>query len=114
MNTESDYLKFRGKCKEYCEAAIKEDPTLTLVRGHYFCPIWNSNEQHWWTVKETGEIYDPTRLQFPSNGLGIYTEFDGQVECSQCGKIIPEEEAIFASRYGFCSNQCYGRFVGIY
>ena len=33
------YKKFRGKCKEVCEEACEKDPSLTLVRGHYFCPI---------------------------------------------------------------------------
>lgn len=47
----SDYLKFRGKCKELSEAACAEDPSLALVRGHYYCPIWNVTEPHWWTVR---------------------------------------------------------------
>jgi hypothetical protein len=35
---ESDYLKYRGKCKPMCEDAIQKDPTLTLVRGNYVDP----------------------------------------------------------------------------
>ena len=30
------YRLYRGKCKEFCERACLKDPTLTLVRGHYF------------------------------------------------------------------------------
>jgi hypothetical protein len=28
-----NYKKYRGKCKEYCEAACAADPTLTMVRA---------------------------------------------------------------------------------
>lgn len=110
----NDYMNFRGKCKEMSEAACAEDPTLTLVRGHYFCPIWNSDEQHWWCEREDGTIYDPTSAQFPSKGLGIYTPFDGMVECANCGKSVKESEARFESRYAFCSYKCHGHFVGVF
>jgi len=110
---ESDYLKYRGKCKELCEAAIAIDPTLKLVRGHYFEPMWNSEEQHWWTVRSDGTIYDPSVKQFPSKGSGIYTEFDGKVACAECGKIIWEDEMIMQGRYPVCSNKCALRLVGL-
>jgi len=110
---ETNYLKYRGKCKELSEDACFNDPSLKLVRGHYFCPIWNSEEAHWWTEREDGTIFDPTKAQFPSNGLGIYTPFSGIVECSNCGKSLKEEEASFDSNYCFCSYSCHGRFVGI-
>lgn len=107
------YTLYRGKCKEFCDKAIIKDPTLTLVRGHYYCPIWNSLEQHWWTIRSDGSIYDPTKLQFPSSGLGEYIPFSGIYECSQCGKELKEEEAQFDSNYVFCSYACHGRFVGL-
>jgi hypothetical protein len=113
MTTEQGYRTLRGKCRELSEAAVAADPSLTLVRGHYFCPIWNTDEQHWWTVRADGSIFDPTREQFPSKGLGIYTPFDGTVECSECGKQLKEEEASFESRYCFCSTKCHMRFVGL-
>ena len=37
------YTKFRGKCKQMSEEAVAADPTLRLVRGHYFCPFWARN-----------------------------------------------------------------------
>ena len=112
---QQDYLEFRGKCKILAEEAVKNDSSLTLVRGYYFCPLWCSNEQHWWTKREDDTIYDPSARQFPSNGSGIYEEFDGIVECAQCGKEMKEEDAIFESSYVFCSNnRCFGKFVGIY
>lgn len=110
----NDYLEFRGKCKSLSEQAILDDPSLTLIRGYYFCPIWASEEPHWWTVRKDGSIYDPSARQFPSNGHGFYTEFDGNIECSNCGKIVKEEDASFDSNYAFCSNRCHGQFIGIY
>lgn len=111
--SETDYMKYRGKCKEFCEAAIKEDPSLTMVRGHYYCPIWNTDEPHWWTVREDGTIHDPTAKQFGSGGQGTYTPFDGTVECSECGKKMKEEEADIEGNYCFCSTKCHMRFVGL-
>jgi hypothetical protein len=108
------YRKYRGRCKEMSEAAIAADPTLTLVRGHYFCPIWRSDEPHWWCVQPDGAIVDPTREQFPSRGHGIYTPFDGVIPCSECGKEMTEDEADVDGNYAFCSHLCHGRFVGVF
>ena len=110
---EDNYLKFRGKCKELSEAACTADPSLTLVRGHYYCPVWNTEEPHWWTVRPDGSIHDPTKLQFPSAGMGTYTPFNGMVICAHCQKDIPEEEASLESNYAFCSTRCHMRFVGL-
>lgn len=108
-----DYAKYRGKCKEMSEAEVAADPSLKLVRGHYYCPFWGE-QPHWWTVRPDGTINDPTKLQFPSKGNGEYVEFDGNVSCSECGKEMKEEEAMSESNYCFCSGECYGRFVGVY
>ncbi len=92
MNTqESDYNKYRGKCKELSELACAEDPTLTLVRGYYYDPQWGE-QPHWCTKRQDGSIYDPTKDQFPSKGLGEYIEFDGFYACEQCGKRIAEKD----------------------
>lgn len=107
------YRTYRGKCREMSEAACKEDPTLTLVRGHYYCPIWNSDEPHWWCVRPDGTIHDPTAAQFPSAGLGIYTPFNGMVSCAECGKEVSEKQARFEGNYAFCSGACLRRFVGL-
>lgn len=109
----TDYLHYRGRCREFCEKAVEDDPTLRLVRGHYACPVWRTFEPHWWTVRPDGTIYDPTKDQFPSRGLGDYFEFDGWLECAECGKRIREEEADIESNYAFCSYTCHGRFVGV-
>lgn len=109
----SDYLKYRGKCKEMAEAAVVADPSLTLVRGHYHCLLWGK-QQHWWAKRPNSEIIDPTKNQFPSKGAGEYVEFDGHIECSNCGKSITEDEADIEGNYAFCSYRCHGQFVGAF
>lgn len=111
--SDTDYERYRGKCREMSEALVAADPTLTLVRGHYHCPMWGG-QAHWWCKKLDGTIVDPSKDQFPSRGIGEYVEFDGSVECSNCGKMMKEEEAEFESNYAFCSYTCHGRFVGAF
>ena len=110
--SDSDYTKYRGKCKEFSEAAIEADPSLTLVRGYYYCPEWGE-QQHWWTKRPDGSIYDPTAQQFPSKGTGTYVEFNGVVTCEECGKTLHEEDAIFMGNYPVCSSTCAKRLVGV-
>lgn len=110
---ESDYLKYRGKCKEFCDQAVAKDSSLTLVRGHYLCPFWGE-QPHWWTVRKDGTIYDPTKDQFPSKGIGEYVPFNGMLSCAECGKEIPEKDADIEGNYAFCSYICHGRFVGVF
>jgi hypothetical protein len=109
----SNYTKFRGRCKELSDKACVEDPTLKLIRGHYYCPIWNTEEPHWWCEREDGTIHDPSSQQFPSNGNGTYIPFDGTVACAECGRKMQEEDASFEGNYAFCSTLCKMRFVGL-
>lgn len=109
----NDYLKFRGKCKELSEAACSKDPSLTLVRGHYYCPIWNVTEPHWWTVRPDGSVFDPSAAQFPSKGIGEYIPFDGTITCEECGKKVPEKDAVTDGNHAVCSSKCFGRMVGV-
>ena len=113
LNEQSDYLKYRGKCKEMSEALVAVDPTLTLVRGHYHCLVWGK-QPHWWVKRPDGTVVDPTKDQFPSKGAGEYVEFDGNIECSNCGKPMKEEDADIEGNYAFCSYECHGRFVGAF
>jgi hypothetical protein len=110
----NDYLQYRGKCQEIASAMARNDPSLTLVRGWYYCPIWNCEEEHWWLTDASGGIVDPTKNQFPSKGLGTYRPFSGFVECAECGKEVPENEARGEGRYAFCSYKCHGKFVGVF
>jgi len=109
---ESDYLQYRGKCLEMSQELVSKDPTLTLVRGHYICPFWGA-QPHWWVKDKDGNIIDPTARQFPSKGAGEYVEFDGNIDCSQCGKQMKEEDADIEGNYAFCSMSCHMRFVGV-
>ena len=110
----SDYLKFRGRCKELSEEAVRADPSLKLVRGHYHCPFWGA-QPHWWAARQDGTIVDPTKDQFPSKGIGEYVEFDEVIPCSNCGKEMQEgvDEIDYESNYAFCSYHCHGQFVGV-
>lgn len=110
--SETDYEKYRGKCRAMSEALVVQDPTLTLVRGYYYCPFWGK-QGHWWVKKPDGTIIDPTKDQFPSKGRAEYEEFDGKLNCSECGKEMTEEEADIDGNYCFCSYTCHMRFVGL-
>lgn len=110
---ESGYAAYRGKCREYCERAIKQDPSLTIVRGYYYEPIWGTIENHWWCVQSDGSIYDPTKDQFPSRGNGHYEEFNGFYSCEQCGEEVAEADMIPCGNYPCCSNKCAMRLVGL-
>lgn len=78
-----------------------------MVRGE-------SEETDYLKYRGNGEIHDPTKDQFPSKGTGEYEEFNGIVECAQCGKEMAEEDAQFAGNYAVCSARCYGALVGVY
>jgi hypothetical protein len=110
--SESDYIKYRGKCKEMCQELIAKDPTLTLVRGHYYDAHWGV-QPHWWCIKPDGTIVDPTKDQFLTKGTGLYEPFSGNILCEECGKIVPEEKAIIAGNYAVCSNRCALNLVGL-
>jgi hypothetical protein len=109
---DSDYTNYRGKCKEFVDEAIKRDPSLIAVRGYYY-DAFEGKRAHWWCKRLDGSIFDPTAKQFTTKGKGLYEEFDGTVECSECGKKMTEEEADFEGNYAFCSTACHMKFVGL-
>ena len=113
MSYEENYRKYRGKCRQFSEQAVKDDPTLRLVRGYYWCPFTNREEQHWWCEKPDGTIVDPTKLQFLSAGMGEYREFDGTVVCDECGAVLLEKDAMIQGTHAFCRNtDCFGKYIG--
>ena len=103
-------IDLRGKCHEYSKAAVATDPSLRLVRGWYIDPTWGRQE-HWWTERPDGSIYDPTSAQFPMGGVREwYEEFAGIFPCEECGMDFAEGKGYDRC----CSVQCYGRMVGVY
>lgn len=112
--TDDIVQRLRGKCLPTSEEAVDKDPTLRLVRGWYFCPIANREEEHWWTERFDGTVFDPTAVQFPSNGSGVYTEFTGSFACDECGKYFVEADG-YDTGNGLhcCSSECFGRMVGL-
>lgn len=108
----SDYLEFRGKCRELCEQAISADPSLTLIRGYYHCPVWGK-QGHWWCERSDGTVFDPSVKQFPTKGAGAtYEPFDGLHECEFCKKKVAEDKAYIVAPHLYCSYECYGHDVG--
>lgn len=108
----SDYLEYRGQCKELAEAAASADPSLQIVRGFYLCPLWGK-QAHWWCVRPNGEIVDPSVRQFPTAGVGAeYVEFDGNIECEFCQKLVPESDAYCYAQHAYCSYECFGHDIG--
>ena len=108
----SDYLNYRGKCKELAEQAVIADSTMRLVRGWYWCPLWGK-QAHWWCVKPDGTIVDPSVKQFPTGGAGAtYEEYDGTIECEYCKKVVNENDAYAYAQHRYCSDICFGRDIG--
>jgi hypothetical protein len=109
----TDYLTYRGKCKELAEDAAAKDSSLRVVRGHYLCPMWGM-QAHWWCARPDGTIVDPAVKQFPTAGVGAdYIEFDGNIECEYCHKKVAEDEAYQYMRiHVYCSYECFGHDVG--
>lgn len=108
---QSDYEKYRGKCKEFAEDLCKKDPSLLLIRGWYICPFWGA-QQHWWCETLSGEVIDPAKDQFPSKGLGEYKKFNGLIPCEYCGEEVKEDGVYQIGQHVYCSYECYGHDVG--
>ena len=112
--SDTNYVKYRGKCKEFCQELIQSNPDFKLVRGYYYEPLWDREEEHWWCVDGSNEIHDPTRMQYPSGGIKeFYREFDGTLDCAECGKTITESEIVSIGRYAVCSKRCALSLVGL-
>lgn len=112
MPVTSDYMTYRGKCKELAEQAVRDNPVLVLVRGYYHCPLWGK-QAHWWCKSLDGTVVDLSVRQFPTKGAGAeYEEFDGSVECEYCSKSVPEDKLYRVDQHAYCSYECYGHDVG--
>jgi hypothetical protein len=108
-NEQSDYSKYRGKCKQFCEELLAKNPKLTLIRGYYHCAYWGK-QPHWWCEDQDGNIIDPTIKQFPDKN-GEYEKFSGIFNCSNCGVETEESKSTIYGNYIFCSGECLIKFI---
>ena len=98
----------RGDCAEATIAMSEAFPELRRVRGHYYCVLLGERP-HWWLVAPDGSVVDPTSVQFPSNGIGQYVEWDeSQPEptgkCPNCGGYCYDWRTV-------CSDTCGIEYV---
>lgn len=92
-----------GECHKYAKLMVESFPELKMVRGHYYCSTWGERG-HWWCVDQDNNIVDPTASQFPSEGNGIYVEWDETQKeptglCLNCGEYTYNEQT-------FCCEDC--------
>ncbi len=97
-----------GKCAEATIEMKNRFPELKRVRGHYYCVIWGERT-HWWLVDEENNIVDPTAIQFPTKGAGIYDEIDetGPIPTGKCPNC---SEYCYDNNY-CCSESCHREYA---
>lgn len=112
-NRPRDPFRGRGKCRQVSEAMQKAFPELQLVAGFYECPVWGDQE-HWWLMTPENEVVDPTVLQFPSGGFGVYRVLDPDErpvgKCMNCGGYVYRGSP---SDY-CCSDKCEAELMKDY
>lgn len=101
-----DYDEAYGNCQELCVEMMEAFPMLTMVRGHYYCSVWGERG-HWWLKTDDGEILDPSAVQFPTKGNGVYVEWDESAAeptgtCPNCGEYCYDGEQVH--------ERCYEEF----
>lgn len=93
-----------GYCFEATRRMVEDFPELVRVRGHYYCHTWGERG-HWWCKTASGEIVDPTAMQFPSKGYGEYIEWDESQQeptgmCPNCAGLCYDGGTC-------CSENCH-------
>lgn len=101
------------RCDECTSDMAQQFPELQRVRGHYVDLLTRVEHQHWWLVTPNEHIVDPTRLQFPDGGNGIYLPLREQDE--PCGRCLNCGEAIYMTdedkvSFDLCSKNCEVEF----
>ena len=92
-----------GQCLEVTLQMQHAFPELQRIKGHYYCAIWGER-CHWWLQTADGEVVDPTAMQFPSKGTGVYVplcsdEPEPIGRCVNCGEYCYNDP-------NFCSSSC--------
>ena len=92
-----------GACYKTCVEMQAVFPELILTKGYYLC-YRRGVRNHWWLKTEDGQVIDPTKNQFPSNGIGFYQEFEENEpiptgKCHNCGDFCYNNDFC-------CSENC--------
>lgn len=106
------YRKFRGQCLPLSLAVVREHPDWRLVRGFVECPF-NGREQHWWTERPDGSIFDPSIRQYNAPGLLSYEEYEGVLSCFGCGVDVNEKDAVSDGSHRYCTESCLRYTIGV-
>lgn len=98
----------RAQCEEITRNMQNAFPELTRIRGFYCCLGWRKSE-HWWLQDKDGNIVDPTKSQFRSQGGG---EYEGWSE----GAKEPTRKCLNCGGYSYdykqcCCDSCYKEFL---
>lgn len=103
----------QGKCQEYVERMKEAFPNLTVRAGFYYDAVWGAR-QHWWLETDSGEIVDPTAIQFPG-GAGAdpsHYEFVPEEDrpigvCANCGELCYQGSPSDM----LCSSRCERSYI---
>lgn len=92
-----------GRCDDATVLMKQAFPDLVRVRGHFYDAAWGQRS-HWWLMAPDGSIVDPTAVQFPSGGRGVYEPWiEGDAEptgkCPNCGEYVYDGGTV-------CSDAC--------
>ena len=106
-NLKMTYEKAYGNCEKVCKKMNKQFPELIPIKGHYYCMVWGKR-MHWWLETHDGTIIDPTAIQFPTKGYGVYDPWDNTQpeptgKCPNCGEYCYEGEQVH--------RECHSAFI---
>ncbi len=89
-----------GTCRETVADMASVFPELKPVCGYYCDPV-EGKRPHWWLVDVDGNIVDPTRHQFLSDGLFAYEALRREPtgKCAGCGCFVYTGQS-------FCGPAC--------
>lgn len=94
----------KGMCRYFVDYMAETFPELRRVRGYYYEPS-GAHHPHWWLALPTGDVVDPTIVQFEPGGS--YVEFTGPDpvgQCFNCGDLVWEA---YNTSPCACSKACF-------
>lgn len=109
-----DELNNMGACSQRTTEMQQAFPELRRVAGFYYSIGWGQRE-HFWLETEDGEIIDPTAMQFPCKGNGVYERLSEDEilrlpigMCANCGEPIYRDSECTDT---VCSRSCAAAYV---